>query len=496
MTKAPSSDCPRRIWALPCFLIMPLALIHQPLADLPGPGVGQPVFWYCAVLLAAGVYACRGRPPVRLVPWPLAVLIVLALAGQGLAMHESAAFWGSPWSELLRAYGQLLLGGGVLLICALCLRLLAALPGGAAGLWAGWIAACLALLGLCLLQLAHLALSRWAAPPALAELRAATEAALRWISAFPGLGTGWQDGAVDGVFASGRELVLALSLTTLPLLLGLRRVSGPWQRRLWDLMLMLLLAVLVATRSAAALPAVVLAGIWLIAGRLADLPLTRGQKAGLGLGCLLACCALGVLLALDADSRQFALRALDGGWNMARRSVLEELWNVFRERPWYGSGWGWSEAFVLHSDSLLARLGLDAVRPWLEGAPLPEPSFLVRVLAEWGGPLPALALAGLVWLGVRLRRRAGGEGAHRGLRLASAVLPVWLSALLLFCLGNLEPDPLLFWLPAGLCWAASGAASVSSGAAPRDAGEETVTVLREALISDSPSRPFSPGARP
>ena len=507
MTNVSSSPHAAGHWALLAFCVFPLALAHQPVVRLlPGVGAGQVVFWYCLAVLAAAVYVCGGRTSVRLLPWPLIAFSVLMLVSQSTAMYASAAFWGSQWAELLAAYGLFLLEAFVLVICAVCVRLLATLPGGLSGLWAGWLTACGLLLAVCLLQCVHVAVSTWNVPSFLAALRPYTTAVLNFLTSIPvlGMGRGWENGTINGLFASGRELALATSLLVVPPLLGVYREAGSWKRLSLGFLLLCLLPLLLAgTQSVAAFLAAVLLGFWLIVEQLERMKATRTHWLCFGALCLMLCSGFVVLLALDADSRIFAGRVLDGNWNAALRVVLEELWSVFVEQPWHGVGQGWAEAFVLHSDSLLGRLGLDSVRFWLDGAAMPGPSWLVRVLAEFGAVLPLVALAGMIGLHLRLRR-LGSEGALPGVRLVRTVFPIWLSSAVLFCLGNMESNPVLFWLPLAACWAAAGLERPRSESKPQEKkpgppesrSDATARVLRETLISDSSSRPFTTRSRP
>ena len=463
------------------------------------------VFWYCLAVLAAAVYVCRERMPVRLLPWPLSAFFGLALVGQALAMHASAAFWSSQWAELLTAYGLVLLNVFVLLVCAVCLHLLAALPGGMAGLWVGWLTTCGLLLTVCLVQCVHVAVSTWNVPPTLAALRPYTTAVLNFLTSLSalGMGRGWESGTINGLFASGREMVLAVSLLVVPPLMGVYRQAGSWKRCcLGFLLLCLLPLLLAATQSVAAFLAAILLGFWLLVEQLDRMKVKRTHWLCFGALCMLVFSGFVLLLALDPGSRVFAGRMLDEHWNSGLRVVLEEVWSVFLEQPWFGVGQGWAEGFVLHSDSLLAQLGLDSVRFWLEGASMPGPSWFARVLAEFGALLPLVALAGLIGLHLRLRH-LGAVGTLPGVRLARAVFPVWLSSAALFCMGNMESNPLLFWLPLAMCWAA-GLERPRTGSKPQEKkpdppesrSDATAKVLRETLISESSSRPFTTGSRP
>ena len=485
-----------QIWAFPAFCVFPLALIQGGrFSFLPGAVLPEPVAAYLVIVLCAGLVAA-GRPAIRPISWGLAVFALAAALGQALAMYASASYWSVAWSELLLAYGAFAFDGLVLAACAASVRLLAGLPGGMGGLWRGWVCAAAMLSCVCLVQAIWLGTSpdmqqRFAlffstglVRSMLDPLHAVADTGLTllgWLCA-PGAGTSLEQGAVPGVFDSGRVLVLSVCLLIFPLVAGLHAVErAGWKRRLWGGWLVCLFPLLVCTRSSLALFVAAFAGACLIAGQLKRMGASRRLWLGLGVAGMVFAFSFAAAVVLDASARTFVLRALCGAWEPLRQVVVESSWRLVGDHPFVGTGMGWSEGFIVQNDGVLERLGLRIVQAWRDGMPLPVPSWALRALAEFGAPLAGLVLASVGWLGWLLRRRAmqGGDAVSRSVReLAWPVFRLWYGGLVIVAGGSLEGVTLLFFLPLCVLWAAALLPS-----------EQGSTPTRKSALATDPRRP-------
>ncbi|MDR2726472.1 MAG: hypothetical protein LBC10_00585 [Deltaproteobacteria bacterium] len=513
------------------FGLFPVAL--APPVPLPWPdwGAMHPACPYMLLVLVAG--AIRGAHRTArtwALGWPVCLFLVALLALQALAMHASVIHWEVRPVDAAGPYGQLLIPVVTLLVYALGLRLLCAVPGGPTWLARGAIFSLLLLLGVCGLQLAWLLtgpeFQAWlgqgivlptlpdSVGKAAAALHERLTSILHWSGAWLEARSVahpdpiYENGAytltvlrINGVFATASDLAVILAVTYVPLVLAGLSTAGVWGRRVYVLLAGAMIVVLIGGRSPTAFVACLFLLHWLgralwAAGRRGRAFLVMLLVVGLGVG---AACH-------DPASRRLAARMWEpGAAPLPEETVVWGTWELVREYPWTGVGYGWSAAYVIHGESYAQTPHTDEepeLQAWREDTrALPAPSLLLEFLATFGMPLALAVVASFCWLWLRLRRLVREIGEPERRFALAAALP-YLQAMAIFVSGDMDwthPLPLLpcfgLWAMVGV-WERQGSAATSgrkaTGAAPAGKRWRVSPAARgEARISDSPSRPFT-----